>query len=377
MREIVVLIVFTLLVTFNSYSQKDSISYSFFIAGHVSGRTGNNNIIGIHPAFKEKFEYIQNRTEIKFGVFTGDIVSPHPVEQDWDEVDDDVNLLGLPVYFAVGNHDMENRPLYESRYGITYYHFIYSNDLFIILDPNIDGWSITGEQLDFLVDVVDSNYESVDNIFVFFHQLLWKPGNSTYSAVKINSYAGIVPPINFSSEIEPIFKSLNKPVVFFAGDLGAGSWSSDFMYDSYDNISLVASGMGEGVGDNFIIANIFEDKSISYDLICLNDTVLNCFGELKDYQISPNSVDETEIENFKIYPNPAKQNIQIQKIGNFNLYTKLSVIIINNQGIITDEFLMNQNEINMDISSYTAGLYFILIKNNRGAILQMQRIIIE
>lgn len=141
------LVIFILLFSINLktiYAQ-----YSFFVAGHTYGQPGINNE-GFHPPFKEKFEYIQSRGEIVFGVLTGDIVKPNPTEQDWDEIDADIIELGLPVYFAVGNHDMENRPLFESRYGITYYHFIYNSDLFIVLDPNIDGWNISGEQLVFL-----------------------------------------------------------------------------------------------------------------------------------------------------------------------------------------------------------------------------------
>ena len=81
---------------------------------------------------------------------TGDIVFPFPNAQDWDEIDAEIDTLDLPIYFTVGNHDMENCPLFESRCGIAYFDFIYNNDLFIVLDPDIDGWNITGSQLLFL-----------------------------------------------------------------------------------------------------------------------------------------------------------------------------------------------------------------------------------
>ena len=106
---IILLLTFTLLG-----AQTDIQSYSFFIAGHSSGH------FGLHPPFKNKFRYIQSRTEIKFGIFTGDIVRPQPSAQDWDYVDSAISYLGLPSHFVAGNHDMENRPLFESRYGKTY-----------------------------------------------------------------------------------------------------------------------------------------------------------------------------------------------------------------------------------------------------------------
>jgi len=260
-------------------------SYKFFIAGHPSGKAGFNNP-GLHPPFKERFNYLNLVPKLEFGLFLGDIVSPFPVEQDWNEVDLDINGLDVPVYFVVGNHDMENRPLYESRYGETYYHFIFENDLFIILDPNLNNWNISGNQLDFLQNVVNHNRSCVNNIFVFFHQLIWIEPDNIYGHIKPNSFANRADNINFWTEIEPIFKSLDNEVVFFAGDLGAGSWSSNFMYDNYDNISFVGTGMGDGDGDNFIIINVDEDKTITYDLICLDTIDPECFGELTDYQIS-------------------------------------------------------------------------------------------
>ncbi len=338
-------------------AQTDSISYSFFIAGHTYGAPGVNNI-GLHPPFKEKFEYIKNRAEIRFGILTGDIVSPQPVAQDWDEVDADIDSLGLPVYFAVGNHDMENRPLFESRYGDTYYYFIYENDLFIVLDPNIDGWSILGPQLEFLEDVVYGNYETVDNIFVFFHQLLWWENDNIYKPYKPNSMAGVVRPTNFWTEIEPLFNELPNKVVFCAGDMGAASWSSDFVYDSYDNIDIVGSGMGEGIGDNFVVINVNQNKSIDYDLICLNDSTLECFGELTDYQITPNGNNEIYTLDAKIYPNPATNFFTLELKDD----NKITVQIFSVNGyLMLEENYEGSTKQNIDISYLSEGYYIVKI----------------
>ena len=360
--KIVRFLIIAILITFVSLlkAQSDSVSYSFFIAGHTYGTPGVNNI-GLHPPFKEKFEYIQNRPEIKFGVLTGDIVSPQPVAQDWDEVDADIDSLGLPIYFAVGNHDMENRPLFESRYGITYYYFIYENDLFVVLDPNIDGWSILGPQLEFLEDVVYGNYETVDNIFVFFHQLLWWENDNIYKPYKPNSFAGIVRPINFWTVIEPLFNELPNQVVFCAGDMGAASWSSDFVYDSYDNISIVGSGMGEGIGDNFVVINVNQNKSIDYDLICLNDSVLECFGELTDYQLTPDGNSEIYTLSTKIYPNPATNSFTIELDENSK--TTIQLFNINGQLVFEEQYHKIDKQ-NIDISYLPVGLYVIKITSN-------------
>ena len=125
-----------------SIKEIENTAYSFFIAGHVYGYPGESqNNIGVHPPIKEKLDLIKNNDIIKFGVFTGDIVEDGKEEKEWDELGVDVTYTGKKVYFAPGNHDILNskkRAIFERRYGPSYRSFKNKNDLFIILDPNID-----------------------------------------------------------------------------------------------------------------------------------------------------------------------------------------------------------------------------------------------
>lgn len=264
-------------------TEESPISYSFFIAGHTYGTPGVDND-GLHPAFKNKFDLIQSDGHIDFGVLTGDIVITG-TEQNWNEVDNDIIDLGLPVYFAAGNHDVTDRTLFESRYGQTYYSFVHQSNLFIVLDPNIDGWNISGNQLDFLENVLNTEAQNVNNIFVFFHQLLWWEPDNIYQNVVLNSFSGRADTINFWNDIEPLFNELAKPVHMFAGDVGAYYTGSEFMYHQYENITLIASGMGGNVRDNFIIIDVHEDASVSYRLIALNAPDISALGDLEDYTL--------------------------------------------------------------------------------------------
>jgi len=294
------LLVSILLFVFNNCEKSfKSRPYSFFIAGHTYGYPGYDiERNGLHPPFKYRFDLIKENNFIEFGVFLGDIVWEPSIEA-WNNVDRDINEIGKPIYFAMGNHDAIDRDLFESRYGDTYFHFIYNQDLFIILDPNLDSWNISGEQLIYLTSVLENNYQSVDHIFVFFHQLLWWTPNNIYKNIKFNSIAGRADSINFWAEIEPLFHSLPNEVIMMAGDLGAFGWLDAYMYDKYDNITFIASGMGscgtdiltepqcfgEGeVGlDNFIIINIDENKIINYELIAINREDISGLGNLEDY----------------------------------------------------------------------------------------------
>ncbi len=267
----------------NSDNEYTSFNYSFIVAGHVYGNPWKKEP-GLYPPFKDKFEYIKKDSLIKFGIFTGDIVQK-AIKEEWDEVDKDIGELSIPVYFALGNHDNTDRLLFIERYGKTYFKFTYKNDLYIILDPNIDNWNISGDQLIFLKQVLSEINPAIKNIFVFFHQLLWWSPENKYKNVKPNSFDGRSDSINFWTTVEPLFKNISCNVVMFAGDVGAASWSADFMYDRYDNITLIASGMGEGAGDNFLIVDVMTDNSLNYRLIPLNCEDINCLGKLEEYTL--------------------------------------------------------------------------------------------
>lgn len=282
-RYIIIIYVILCLFTACSKGSKDNpkTDYSFFIAGHTYGKPGVDNI-GVHPPFKVKFGWIKNDTLIHFGVFTGDIVI-RGTEQNWNEIDDDISYLGITVHFAVGNHDMSNRKLFESRYGPTYKSFFYHSDLFIILDPNLDQWNISGNQLEFLKFELDNNCHKVENIFVFFHQLLWWKPDNLYRNVSLNSTEGRADTINFWSEVEPLFRKLDNNVIMFAGDVGAFANGNEFIYHHYNNITLIASGMGGEVRDNFVIIDVYADKTVNFRLISLNNEDIHALGDLTDY----------------------------------------------------------------------------------------------
>jgi hypothetical protein len=259
------------------------IRYSFFVAGHTYGKPGVDNI-GFHPPFRQKFDLIKRDSSIKFGVLTGDIVSSGTITN-WDEIDRDVEELGITVHFAVGNHDMSDRQLFETRYGNTYYSYSYYNDLFIVLDPYLDNWNISNEQLQFLKDELQQKAGNADHVFVLYHQVLWWAPDNKFKNVDINSLDGRAEKINYWEEVEPLFHSLSVPVYQFAGDVGAFATGDEFMYYRYDNITLIASGMGGEVRDNFVIVDVYSDTTVSYRLIALNGDDIHALGKLEDYRL--------------------------------------------------------------------------------------------
>ena len=258
-------------------------SYSFFVAGHTYGAAGVDNI-GLHPPFLESFDLIRSWPSLDMGILTGDVVSTGADMEDWDEVASNLDDLEMPIYIAPGNHDVEDRPLFESLFGNPYYSWKRDNDLFIVLDPNLDGWNISGAQLTFLQETLDSNAQQSSNIFVFFHQLIWWDEDNIFGQIALNSTEGRNEPVNFWTDVEPLFHALDTPVIMFAGDMGAAWWAHDVMYFTYDNIQLVGSGMGEGPGDNFIIVDV-TPYGVKLNLIALGVDDYTSMGDVENYLV--------------------------------------------------------------------------------------------
>jgi len=266
-------------------TNEQMLDYSFFVAGHVYGYPGESeDNIGVHPPFKEKLGLIKNDPNIAFGVFTGDIVYNGALEKEWDELDVDIASMDKPVYFAPGNHDIANskkRAVFERRYGPSYRSFAHNKDLFIILDPNLNLWNISGDQLTWLQNEIQTKAKTSRNIFVFFHQLLWWGKENRYNGYAPNSPSGRAEEINFFTEVYPLFEALENEVVMFAGDTGV--YERGFMYSKTQNITLIASGMGGREQDTFVISRVNKDGSLHFELISLNGESKSALGKLEDY----------------------------------------------------------------------------------------------
>ncbi len=226
--------------------------YSFFVAGHVYGTPGINNP-GVHPPFKKLFGKI-NAEGLDFGFFTGDTVIASTAA-DWDEIDADLAELTPPVHLVVGNHDMSDRKLFTSRYGPTYYSFEHEGDLFIVLDSELDHCNIRGEQMTFLQDALRST--EAQNVFILVHRLIWIAEGTPYYRLRkeLNSAKGYDFQGNFWTEVDPLLRDLDAQVYVIAGDVGV-TWAMSLFYEHYENIHLIASGMGGSEEENLLIFEV-------------------------------------------------------------------------------------------------------------------------
>ena len=67
----------------------------------------------------------------------GDSDNTDELNRQWDEFDRRADQATAPLFYVGGNHDLTGsvlRGVWEDRYGPRYYHFIYKNVLFLVMD---------------------------------------------------------------------------------------------------------------------------------------------------------------------------------------------------------------------------------------------------
>jgi len=119
----------------NKKFQNDPADFQFVIIGD---RTGGANQQATFKLAMSQLNLLQPELVIN----VGDLIEGYSDEKaelnaEWDEVDAMLNTLDMPFFRTPGNHDIANRvaqQVWKDRYGATYYHFIYKNVLFVVLD---------------------------------------------------------------------------------------------------------------------------------------------------------------------------------------------------------------------------------------------------
>jgi len=115
--------------------QNDPEAFQFMIIGD---RTGGANV---HKTFDMALKQI-NLLQPEFVINVGDLIEGYSdqsseLNAEWDGIDAMLSTLDARFFRTPGNHDIANKTAKEvwlDRYGATYYHFVYRDVLFLVLD---------------------------------------------------------------------------------------------------------------------------------------------------------------------------------------------------------------------------------------------------
>jgi len=93
---------------------------------------------GVFEVAVEQLRLLRPELIVSVGdLIDGGTTDHEQLEREWDSFDERANRSRAPVFRVGGNHDLTNPDMWEvweERYGKRYYHFVYKNVLFLVLD---------------------------------------------------------------------------------------------------------------------------------------------------------------------------------------------------------------------------------------------------
>lgn len=149
-----------------------------------------------------------NLLEPAFVVSVGDLIEGYTdnqerLDREWDEMEGFINQLESPFFYTAGNHDMNNAVMAETwrtRFGPSYYHFLYKDVLFVVLNSELFGmvgqpdvpvpgpWT-QGEQMQFIEHVL-AEHAGVRWTIVLVHQPLWDTAEIDSDWLRVEALLG-------------------------------------------------------------------------------------------------------------------------------------------------------------------------------------------
>jgi Calcineurin-like phosphoesterase len=205
-------------------------NYSFIVSGHFHGESSN---LSTFPA-STLLAGIDTLNSIRssFMISLGDMFIDLNETYVSNYKKSLFSKLNMPIFNAVGNHDLSNNNFYEKVYGKTYYSFSVGSELYIFLNTEINDGSIKNEQLEFFKKALaEAQSEKVKNIFIFSHRPVWAENNATYEGLFKGNSRTLIGENNFEEDIKPLLVVFPKykQVYWISGSLANGPVS--FFYN--------------------------------------------------------------------------------------------------------------------------------------------------
>ena len=247
--------------------------YQDFQFAIVSDRTAYPTL-GVFTSAVEKINLLQPDFVMSIGdfvtgyTFQGKITDMTRMSNEWDSVTTSINTLSMPFFYTVGNNDFnseEASSLWEDRFGKTYYHFVYKNSLFLVLnsDDPTGGkqGNISDEQLLWLSTTLQK-FKEIKWTFLFMHRPLWNnPDMAEWIEIK-----------NLLSDRKYTFfaghlTQYNKKVIdgnehFTLASTGSFSKGNVPPADDFDHIAWVTMNSDKPIVANLMLNGIWGDDPV-------------------------------------------------------------------------------------------------------------------
>ncbi len=170
-----------------------------------------------------------------------------------DYLDHKFDLSNPNTLWSVGNHDAQNETqISHFTKRQTYYHYRWKDISFVVLNTELNGGDILGEQLQLLQNVTDT-LAHAKYLMILHHKLIWLHGEYSlevlskyFSNGPIGECAFCIKKNNFYEKIYPKLVQVERKginVICLGGDIG--KFTNEFEYKTKEGIDFIASGMAD------------------------------------------------------------------------------------------------------------------------------------
>ena len=231
----------------------------------VSDRTGGHR----PEIFSQSIEKL-NLMQPEFVLSVGDLIeggkkTDAVLGAEWKEFDGFVNNLSMPFFYVPGNHDTgakESDKVWENKLGRRYYHFVYRNVLFLILNSNDPPGSqaIGKEQIAYARQALKNNAD-VRWTIVALHHPLWNSKD-----VAKNGYGEVETLLKgrnytvFCGHVHRFEKSVRQGMNYYQlATTGGGSKLRGVEYGEFDHIAWVTMKKSGPLIANLMLGSIHNE----------------------------------------------------------------------------------------------------------------------
>lgn len=160
------------------------------------------------------------------------------LKKQWEAFDARAGKLNMPFFHLGGNHDLSNlkmQQFWENRYGPRYYHFLYKNVLFLILDSEDytetrfqEMYMARDSALKIISGELPGNYEES----TYYHM-----PERTFGALSLKQQKYFKQVLENYTNVRWTFLLMHKPLWLRTDELGLGQLEADLSGRGYTVIN--------------------------------------------------------------------------------------------------------------------------------------------
>lgn len=169
-------------------------------------------------------------------------------KNNWDILSSEFEELNISPFLIRGSHERKSfcTKKIKERHGSINYSFETNGSLILVSDTVNKNRTFSKKK----ISNIDKELQKTtsNNVFIFTHHLVWLSDQSRYGIVRANhgSRGNKIEKSNYWPDVHPMLtKYPDKNIYIIAGDVGGRPDAIAAHYDKVENVTFIASGIGE------------------------------------------------------------------------------------------------------------------------------------